>query len=222
MKFEYRGRCPISTALATENQILTAQDNAVLGFEFDPVITLGRRAHRDRDVHQNAGVPVVQVHRGGQATLHNPGQLVIFPIVALAALGLSVRDFVESLTAITAATLSDLGIHTTIHDHAPGLYTEFGKIAFLGLRIRAGYATHGLAINVSNDLTAFASIRSCGIAGAAIDSVQSRGVDVGLEEVFSLWQSRAKTAWALDLDATQHYVSDHLTRSVGAVGSAFP
>ncbi len=224
MKFSFHGRCSIQAALKIEQDLIQSADQAVCGFEFDPVITLGVRAVLATDVHLQGSVDVVRVDRGGQATLHGPGQLVIFPVVQLKALQLSVHDFVASLSKITSGALSDMGVATHTKKGAPGLYTETGKIAFFGLRIRDGYATHGLAINVSNDLKVFRHIRSCGVQGATIDSLRNRGVQVGLETLFSLWMAHANTVWALDVDSSQHYVSKSLIpeRSVGAVGSAFP
>jgi lipoyl(octanoyl) transferase len=42
------------------------------------------------------------------------------------------------------------------------------KIASLGLKIKHGCCYHGLALNVSMDLSPFAAINPCGYAGMAV------------------------------------------------------
>ena len=57
------------------------QDTLVL-VEHDPVITLGKKTTSENFKPQS--IPVFQVERGGDATLHAPGQLVGYPIIKLA------------------------------------------------------------------------------------------------------------------------------------------
>ena len=46
------------------------------------------------------------------------------------------------------------------------------KIAAIGVRIRRGVSTHGLALNVSTDLGWFDAIVPCGIADAGVTSLE--------------------------------------------------
>lgn len=179
-------------------QILDPQKplrGSLVGLEHPAVITLGKRGSLQLDLDplaQPTGIPVLEVDRGGQATLHSEGQLVIYPIFPLRELGWSVRGFVELLQTTTAAILLRLGIETHPAVGA-GLATSMGKIAFIGLRVENGITRHGLSLNVSNDLTLFRQIRSCGVSNASLDSIASHRTPPSLEDVFHLWIQEFKT-----------------------------
>lgn len=156
------------------------RSDEILGLEHPFVITLGRRA---KEVP--AG-PVIRVERGGEATLHSPGQLVIYPIVKIRG-RIQVREWVELLQQVTARSLLAVGLETSAGPHA-GLWTSKGKIASMGLRITDGVSTHGLAINVCNDLSLFNRISPCGMKpGSAMDSLASQDISMGTEALFQLW-----------------------------------
>ena len=62
--------------------------DTILVLEHQPVITLGRKSpefalFESQEVKEWQGVPLFIVERGGEATFHGPGQLVIYPIVKL-------------------------------------------------------------------------------------------------------------------------------------------
>jgi len=139
-----------------------------LGFEpRSSVISLGLRADlshvlKNESQLKKADVSVVRVRRGGEATLHNPGQLVIYPVIHLRDFALKVKDFIVALQDITQTLLKQLGIETTKGESFAGLYTEKGKIAFFGIHISQGVSQSGLSLNVDNDLSLFESIKSCG------------------------------------------------------------
>lgn len=165
----------------------------VLGLEFSPVITLGVRGSRQDDLAVNiqTDIPVVQTDRGGQATMHTPGQLVVYPMIDLKSYGVGVRDFVCVLTKATAALLKTYGIESK-QGESPGLYTMYGKIAFLGIRLDRGVVRHGLALNVSNDTAYFNSIRSCGVTSAKLDRVQNYESNLELATLFHIWTKEFK------------------------------
>ncbi|MBL7543751.1 MAG: lipoyl(octanoyl) transferase LipB [Bdellovibrionaceae bacterium] len=192
----YLGLCSYQQ-VALEQQsragrIRGTSEMCVLGMEFESVITLGVRGDQSQDVlferseAKAEAIPVVQTDRGGQATLHTPGQLVIYPMMDLKVHGIGVRDFVCMVVKATSAVLKGYGI-TSFSGPAPGLYTSQGKIAFLGIRVDQGVVRHGLAINVCNDLSYFASIRSCGVNSARVDRVSNYGLKDDLETIFKKW-----------------------------------
>jgi lipoate-protein ligase B len=149
------------------------------------VITLGVRAALEVDAPAvPEGVEIVEVDRGGQATLHNPGQLVIFPVLDVRRLG--ARVWVESLARATQRLAWECGAQVLKYDPLkPGLYDEHGaKVAAIGVRIRHGVSTHGIALNISNDLNDFSWIRACGRVGAPMAHLKAYAP---LAEMFALW-----------------------------------
>jgi lipoyl(octanoyl) transferase len=199
MTAKYLGRIPYSQALLRQNdarQTILASDfkGVILGFESEPVITYGARA-ADCDFKfpraelESRGFELLEVDRGGQATIHNPGQLVIFPVWAMRSIG--ARRWVESLAEITRLTLAQWNITSQWRDDQPGLHTAHGKIMACGVRIRQGISTHGVALNVHNNLADFALIRSCGISSAPLDRM---GDGVDLPSIFAAWVDNFRSA----------------------------
>lgn len=161
----------------------------IYGMQFEPVITLGVRGHFEQDLlNTQSDIPIVKTDRGGQATMHTPGQLVIYPCLDLKQHRLGVKDFVCLIVKTTGNVLKTFGIETN-QGESPGLYTARGKIAFIGIRVDRGVVRHGIAINVGNELAAFGSIRSCGISGAAVDKMQNyrEGETFDLGLLFQQW-----------------------------------
>ncbi len=161
----------------------------VLGVEHQAVITLGKRASRKQDIPSDnllPGIELVQCERGGQATFHGPGQLVIYPILNLRSFGMGVRSYVEILESATIQGLSSFGISARRGSQA-GVFTDRGKIAFIGIRVHRGISYHGLSVNISNDLRLFKQIRSCGITGGNFDKLDNYQPGVELYSFFCLW-----------------------------------
>ncbi len=164
--------------------VLQGHPESVLGFETGPVITLGRLARGL--VLECRRAPVIQTDRGGQVTLHSPGQLVIYPIWNLKKRSLGVRDFVEHLLQRTQLTFAKSGLKTDLGED-PGLYVDRKKIAFIGVRVDRGVSRHGISINLSNDLGFFDEIVPCGRPGARITSAAMEGVHIGPQKFFEMW-----------------------------------
>lgn len=160
------------------------QEAFLMGLEHPTVLTQGRRLQQ-QPISQDLTIPVVQTDRGGMTTIHNPGQLVIYPIVPLRALGFGVREWVEFLLSVTQKTL--LKCNIIIIYKSNGLFTKNGKIASLGIAIHKGISFHGLAINVSNDLEIFSKISPCGVQNQTMDRVCDSGVEVGTHALYLLW-----------------------------------
>ena len=159
--------------------------------EHPPVYTAGKRTQpEDRPVD---GTPVVDVDRGGRITWHGPGQLVGYPIVALAE-PLDVVDFVRRLEEALIRVVHDLGVTGAgrvagrsgvwlpADDRGPER-----KIAAIGVRVQGGVALHGFALNAEPDLSAYDRIVPCGISDATVTSLSRElGRDVTVDEVLPL------------------------------------
>lgn len=150
---------------------------SILALEHYAVITTGQNSPYSEilmplESITNRGFEWIQARRGGQASLHNPGQLVIYPIFRLRAFHLGLKDYISLLLKTTADSLRRLGIHCEVDNcKQVGAYTNRGKIAFIGLKIEKGVCLHGISINISNALEDFSLIRSCGVKNAPMDRV---------------------------------------------------
>jgi lipoyl(octanoyl) transferase len=150
--------------------------------EHPPVFTLGMNA-RAEHVLAPGDIPVVNIDRGGQVTYHGPGQLVVYPLLALDRVGLGVRALVEALERAIIDTVAQWGIEAQSRRAAPGVYVGERKLASIGLRIRKRLSYHGLALNVAMDLEPFARINPCGYAGLEMTDLARLGGPADLREV---------------------------------------
>lgn len=164
-------------------------EESLLAFEYRPVITLGKRLKEQRESLevQYPNLPVVITERGGEITFHNPGQLVVYPIVNLSKRNIGVRDFVCLLERTTKEALASLQITCHSVEGAPGLYTSKGKIMSIGLRVKRGISTHGIAVNISNDFSDFVHLACCGVNRPRFDRVAD-SASCSLQAFFALWK----------------------------------
>jgi lipoate-protein ligase B len=170
------GRVPYETALALQRETAQAVKSGqsagvVFILEHEPVITLGSNKPINKVLAAPPGVTLVQTDRGGGTTVHNPGQLVVYPVVALRALGFGVKSFVAWVLDLGAQLLAGYGVTAACRLDPLGLWVGERKIASLGIHISRGVATHGIAINLDNDLKLFNAIVPCGLSGVSMTSV---------------------------------------------------
>ena len=200
--YYWAGRIPFEKSLILQERLkgfAKKSQFCFLGFEcLTPVITLGLRADKSHVLwpaqkRKQKKITCLKLKRGGEATLHAPGQLLIYPIVCLPALSLKVRDFIRALEEISQETLwQDYGLKTERGKDFAGLYTERGKISFFGLHISETVSQHGLSINVDNDLSLFEAVKSCGAKRRPHDSLSFYSNAVANKRtLFVKWSDRA-------------------------------
>ncbi len=141
--------------------------------EHNDVYTLGQ-AGKEEHILQRNQTPIIKTDRGGQVTWHGKGQLVVYFLFDLNYLGWGVRDLVSHAEQAICDTLNPYltpNFFAKPRKDAPGVYVfnqdklELGKIASLGFKIKHGFSYHGIAINLTCDLTPFSLINPCGYAG---------------------------------------------------------
>ena len=138
-----------------------------LGMHSHRVITLGLNTPESQilahETIAKEGIAIHRIERGGGATAHEPGQLVLYPIVPLGYFGdKGVRIFSARLEDSVIALLKNLGVSASKKCSAPGVFIGEKKIAQLGFRVKSGVVLHGLAMNISNNLSTFSLIAPCG------------------------------------------------------------
>jgi lipoyl(octanoyl) transferase len=150
---------------------------ALFLLEHEPVITLGRNAHRENVVASEGtlaemGIAVAECGRGGDVTYHGPGQLVGYPIVNLAPDRKDVGKYVRGLEEAIILTLSEYDIEAGRIPGLTGVWVEGNKVAAIGVRIARWVTSHGFALNVTPNLDHFATIVPCGIRSHGVTSME--------------------------------------------------
>lgn len=131
--------------------------------------------------------PVFQTGRGGQVTYHGPGQRIVYLMLDLNLRYRDIRRYVFELEEWIIQTLSVFGITGERRDGRVGIWVQKNdqdhKIAALGVRVQKWVTSHGIALNVHPDLTAYKDIVPCGLANYGVTSFADLGVDVTLQNV---------------------------------------
>ncbi len=185
MRVDDLGHLPYRPAWAIQEaahaDVLGGGPERVFLVEHPPTVTLGRRPGTERNLVASAeelagrGVELVESDRGGDVTYHGPGQLVAYPILRLADHDFTVSGYVHWLERTLVETLAGLGLATRADPAAVGVWTDGtppAKVAAIGVRIRRGVTLHGLALNVTTDLSAFGLIVPCGLVGRPVTSLE--------------------------------------------------
>jgi lipoyl(octanoyl) transferase len=178
------GSVEFETALALQRrlafEIAGDRSAAVLILcEHPPLITVGRQgssAHIlcTREELQMRGWRVRWVNRGGGCLLHTPGQMAIYPILALDRLGLGVQDYLDRLHAVLIALLDDFNIRGERRPGRPEIWVAGRPIASVGVAIRDWVAYYGAVLNVNPDLQLLRLVQTGGVAGARMTSIECR------------------------------------------------
>ncbi|MFN8789929.1 MAG: lipoyl(octanoyl) transferase LipB [Bdellovibrionales bacterium] len=162
----------------------------LLGGEVELVVTQGLRGKPEH--LRSAQQEPVRIQRGGQTTLHSPGQLLIYPVISLRDTGWGARAYVQKLLEISAEALRNFDVPVEWKWDPLGLWTPQGKIGFCGVQVKNGVTQHGLAINVTNDLTLFDQIISCGLTQAHYDLLSNYNSQLDVGSFFQAWCREAQ------------------------------
>jgi len=172
-------------------EVLTGKiENTLLLLQHPSVYTAGRRTQlSDRPLDNT---PVIDVDRGGKITWHGVGQLVGYPIIKLKNPA-DVVGFVRELENALIQVCGEFGITAQRYCERSGVWVrdEMGdrKIAAIGLRVAKGVSTHGFALNVNPDLSAYLKIIPCGIPDAKVTSLSAElGEQITIEQVMPVLQ----------------------------------
>jgi lipoyl(octanoyl) transferase len=175
------GLVPYEEAVVAQRWLSDArQEDAIpdvlLLLEHPPVYTRGRRSTPEElpmadEWYEMQGIEVRDTDRGGRVTYHGPGQLVCYPIVSLRPYGDDVHEYVRRLERVAISALGDHGVAAETVEDLTGVWTDGRKIGSIGVHVSRGVTTHGLAVNVSNDLQPFEWIVPCGIEGCRVTSL---------------------------------------------------
>ena len=178
---DHLGTVPYQPAWELQDELAEQRRGRHIGdrlllVEHFPVYTIGRGGDASNMLAsterlREIGAELIRVDRGGDVTFHGPGQLVAYPIVELLD-PLDLRRYVRILEAAVLDTAAVFGVEATRFDGRPGIWIDDQrKLAAIGVRVKRGVTTHGLALNVNTDLKWFDEMIPCGIPGTEVTSL---------------------------------------------------
>lgn len=160
---------------------------AVWFLEHPPIYTAGTSADK-KDLLSPNRFPVYSTGRGGEYTYHGPGQRVAYVMLDLTKRRNDIRAYVRNLEAWIIASLARVGVIGERREGRVGIWVPDGaggekKIAAIGVRVRRWVTFHGIAVNVSPDLSHFDGIVPCGIADHGVTSLKALGMSTTLNDL---------------------------------------
>jgi lipoyl(octanoyl) transferase len=215
------GLVPYEEALVAQRWLEGARQegevpDVLLLLEHPPVYTRGRRSSEEelpmrREWYEMQGIEVHDTDRGGRVTYHGPGQLVAYPIVSLKPYGDDVQEYVRRLERVAIEALGEHGVAARTIEGLTGVWTagelpgaDGGtdaacKIGSIGVHVSRGVTTHGLAINVNNDLQPFEWVVPCGIDNCRVTSLSR---ELGAEQDIDAFANTATARYGEILERT--------------------
>ncbi|WP_207421377.1 lipoyl(octanoyl) transferase LipB [Desertivirga brevis] len=160
--------------ISTQRTMKEESTHTLFICEHPSVITFGSSATEhdllvDHKILQARGFELFDIRRGGRITMHNPGQLVVYPILNLNDFKTDIRWFIASLAKVVILTLEQIGIEGFYDAYFPGVWIkdvgsgEARKVCAIGVHLSRWISNHGLALNVNNDLKPYEYFIPCGI-----------------------------------------------------------
>lgn len=178
----YRDVWARQLALVEARQIGQAPDTLIV-VEHPHVFTLGRRRESHQNVLAPGDVEVIEIERGGDVTYHGPGQLVAYPILLLEDGERDLHRFLRNLEDAVIATCARTGLAADREPGKTGVWMTDPrgarkKLCSMGIACRKWVTFHGLALNVTTDLSYFARINPCGFEASVMTSLGAQRSDV--------------------------------------------
>lgn len=184
---------PYPRYVQLQEKLRQRRREGIVFLEHPACITLGTATKMNNllappELLSEKNIELVRIKRGGDATAHEPGQLVVYLHFDLKKRQVSVTKFVHTLLASVSQLLEKIfQIKTISHADAPGLYLEAApekKLVSIGLGFKSFFTSFGFAINVRNDCKTFQFINPCGQSSSNIVSLQKLQADTGQEIAF--------------------------------------
>ena len=184
------GRMPYAAAYQQQREVHTKvlegkAPLTLLLVEHNPVITMSRRRNArqhllaDDATLDRLEIDVQTTDRGGDITYHGPGQIVAYPIFRLNDLRMNVVQYMRFLEQIVINTVAEFDVEARRIEGCTGVWvdhpdgpTDLAKLAALGVRVKRNVTLHGLALNVTTNLTHYATIVPCGLHGKTVTSLE--------------------------------------------------
>jgi lipoyl(octanoyl) transferase len=151
--------------------------------EHPHVITIGKNGSASNlifpeETLKEKQIELYRTNRGGDITYHGPGQLVCYPIIDLEAFHIGLKNYIFLLEEVIIRLLAQYGIKGERLPGAAGVWLQTNnplktrKICAIGVKSSRYVTMHGLALNVSTELSYFQLINPCGFKDKGVTSVE--------------------------------------------------
>jgi len=164
--------------------------NVLVICEHPTVITIGKTGSQSnilytKEILKSNGVQVIENNRGGDVTLHNPGQIIAYPIFNLSDFKEDLHWFLREIEECIIELITEYGIKSSRVKGLTGVWVDKKrKICAMGLNCSRWVTSHGLALNVNNNLKEFDYIIPCGIRDKQVSSMSAEiGTELAMSEV---------------------------------------
>jgi len=124
---------------------------------------------------EREGIALTRSVRGGGITYHWPGQVVCYPVLALAEGERDVSGYMWRLEQVGMDTLAQFGVSVSRRKGKAayvGLWVDECKVISMGVRISKWVTSFGFAINLEGDHAPSSYVRPCGIEGASLATLE--------------------------------------------------
>lgn len=181
------GLTPYDTAWALQKRAAAARiagtlpEDLLILVQHPPVVTLGRSTKPGHllaspEYLESRGIQVRDVERGGDVTIHEPGQLVAYPIIDLKRHKKDLHWYLRQVEEVIILALATFGLECGRVQGLTGVWRQRPdgtrvKLASIGVHARDWVTWHGVALNVENDLATFDHTVPCGIDGVTMSTV---------------------------------------------------
>ncbi len=177
------GRMAYGPCAALQRSLLEAVaagrlPHTLLFVEHDPVLSLGAGFQEENlllpeEEYAKRGIEVAATDRGGDVTYHGPDQLVAYPIFSLDLVDKDLHAWLRALEETVLAALEEFDLAGVRLPPHTGVWVSGRKVCAIGIKVRRWVSMHGLALNVSNDLTPFQLVVPCGIKDREVTSLSN-------------------------------------------------
>jgi len=166
--------------LEVVEKVRSAGEETLIICSHPPIVTLGKKS-TPADILGWQG-NIEKIERGGKATYHGPGQVVIYPVIDLKKHDQNLAGFLEAMEqsmidVLKTYELAAKGNEQRGKPDYTGVWveTEMGmkKIASIGIAVRRWITFHGLAFNLDFDSLAFSGINPCGFSTSIMTNLET-------------------------------------------------
>jgi lipoyl(octanoyl) transferase len=155
-------------------------DGRIWLVEHDPVYTAGRATPPEQLTDG-----IVPIERGGKITYHGPGQLTVYPIVALPKRDL--RDWLKRIENFGVRIAKGFDLDAEPSVDGTGVFANGRKFASIGVHVKRWVNMHGIGINVSVGSAPWQRVRPCGLSPDIMTDLSTAvGRPIAMQEVIDV------------------------------------